>query len=106
MSGWACDRKTARLSGDPLSLASLLTCGSVLLAALAGTLPAAAGASAPDPSPGLELTLAECVRLALENNRDLAGQRLARLAQKLDLDVAEDEFRPILTFTSLCGGRR
>lgn len=70
-----------------------------VLAALAGALPAAASASGTGLPLDLELTLAECVRLALQNNRGLAGQRLARLAHKLDLDVAEDEFRPILTFT-------
>ncbi len=41
-----------------------------------------------------ELTLAECIALAVRNNRDLAAGRLDRLAQKLSLQDAEDEFRP------------
>ena len=41
-----------------------------------------------------ELTLAECVLLAVRNNRDLAAGRLDRLAQKLSLEDSEDVFRP------------
>ncbi len=41
-----------------------------------------------------ELTLSECIVLAVRNNRDLAAGRLDRLAQKLSLQDAEDEFRP------------
>lgn len=39
------------------------------------------------------LTLAECILLAVQNNRDLAAGRLDRLAQKLSLQDSEDEFR-------------
>ncbi|MYI06458.1 MAG: TolC family protein [Gemmatimonadetes bacterium] len=45
-----------------------------------------------------ELTLAECIALAVRNNRDLAAGRLDRLAQKLSLQDAEDEFRPSPSF--------
>ena len=41
-----------------------------------------------------ELTLAECILLAVRNNRDLAAGRLDRLAQKLSLEESEDVFRP------------
>ena len=41
----------------------------------------------------LELTLAECIVLAIRSNRDLAAGRLDRLAQRLTLENTEDEFR-------------
>lgn len=41
-----------------------------------------------------DLTLAECILLAVRNNRDLAAGRLDRLVQTLSLEDAEDEFRP------------
>ena len=40
------------------------------------------------------LTLAECVLLAVKNNRNLASGRLGRQAQQLTLEDAEDEFFP------------
>ena len=40
----------------------------------------------------LELTLAECIMLAIRSNRDLAAGRLDRLAGRLSLADAEDEF--------------
>ena len=55
---------------------------------------AAAGtASGADPLER-KLTLAECIVLALENNRDLAVSRLGRLADRLSLEDAEDQFCP------------
>lgn len=45
-------------------------------------------------APAQELTLAECIALAMQNNRDLAAGRLGRQAQKLLLETAEDQFRP------------
>ena len=66
-------------------------------AALAGWMGAAepaAAQSAPGDPLERELTLAECIQLALENNRDLAGSRLGRLAHRLTLEDAEDTFRP------------
>ena len=45
-----------------------------------------------------ELTLAECILLAVRNNRDLAAGRLDRLAQKLSLEDSEDAFRPAPAF--------
>ncbi len=54
--------------------------------------PAARGDQAAPPR--LELTLAESVALALQNNRALANARLDRVVQKFDLRVAEDEFWP------------
>jgi len=65
----------------------------VATVALAGFLAAAGPASGEDPLER-ELTLAECIRLAVENNRDLAGSRLGRLSQRLTLEDAEDTFRP------------
>ena len=54
------------------------------------------GGSVPASSASFEreLTLAECVLLAVRNNRDLAAGRLDRLAQKLSLEDSEDVFRP------------
>ena len=40
------------------------------------------------------LSLAECIMLAVQNNRDLAAGRLDRLAQRLFLADVEDRFRP------------
>ncbi|MYE03245.1 MAG: TolC family protein [Alphaproteobacteria bacterium] len=65
--------------------------GILVVAALAGFL--AGPASGEDP-PERELTLAQAIMLALENNRDLEGSRLGRLSQRLTLEDAEDEFRP------------
>ena len=66
-------------------------------AALAGWMgaaePAAAQSASGDPLER-ELTLAESIRLALENNRDLAGSRLGRLTDRLSLEDAEDAFAP------------
>lgn len=45
-------------------------------------------------APVLELTLAEAIRLALQNNRTLTGTRLQRDVQRFSLEVAEDEYRP------------
>ena len=45
----------------------------------------------------LDLTLADGIRLAIRNNRSLMNARLRRVAQKLALRVAEDEFRPDAT---------
>ena len=61
-------------------------------AALAGFLATAESASG-DP-PERELTLAESILLAVRNNRDLAGSRLGRFADRLTLEDAEDTFRP------------
>ena len=56
-------------------------------------------AAAPASSDPLEreLALAECIVLAVRNNRDLAGSRLGRFVERLALEDAEDEFRPRLT---------
>lgn len=64
----------------------------VIVAALAACLLATQPAS----SAALErdLTLAECILLAVQNNRDLAAGRLDRLAGRLSLEGAEDTFRP------------
>ncbi len=71
--------------------------GFLAAAALAGWLAAAGAAaaqSAPDDPLERQLTLAECILLAVENNRDLASSRLGRLTQRLSLEDAEDAFRP------------
>ncbi|MDD9982786.1 MAG: TolC family protein [Gammaproteobacteria bacterium] len=67
----------------------------VLAVAAVGYFGAAGPASA---SSERELTLAECIALAIRNNRDLAAGRLDRLAQKLSLQDAEDQFRPSPAF--------
>ena len=78
----------------------------VAAVALMGFLAAAAPASGDDPLER-ELTLAECVLLAVENNRDLAGSRLGRLSQRLSLEDAEDMFRPRPRFSlSVTGDSR
>ena len=58
------------------------------------------GSSVPVSSASFEreLTLAECILLAVRNNRDLATGRLDRLAQKLSLEDSEDAFRPAPAF--------
>ena len=58
------------------------------------------GSSAPASSASFEreLTLAECILLAVRNNRDLAAGRLDRLAQKLSLEDSEEMFRPAPAF--------
>ena len=58
------------------------------------------GAAEPASSAGLELelTLAECILLAVQNNRDLAAGRLGGLSERLSLEDAEDEFRPVPRF--------
>ncbi len=61
--------------------------------------PAALG-DEPGSAP-LELTLAESITLALQNNRSLFNARLSRVTQKFDLKVAEDEFRPDVNIASL-----
>ncbi len=63
----------------------------VAAAALAGCLAVAEPVSG---SPlEQELTLAQCIELAVRNNRDLAVSRLGRLADRLILEDAEDAFR-------------
>ena len=59
----------------------------------------AAGPAAAENAPGAaaerELTLAECIALALRNNRDLASGRLGRATDKLSLEDAEGAFLPV-----------
>ena len=42
----------------------------------------------------LDLALADCIALAMQNNRRLINARLDRVVQKYALQVAEDKFRP------------
>ena len=73
----------------------------VLLSALLAVVPGMAGGQdVPDPRTRLELTLADAIALALRNNRELIKARLNRALQKLDLDVARDEFRPKATVST------
>ncbi len=63
--------------------------------------PAACGDQhAQDQPPRLEITLADSIALALQNNRRLMNARLGRTAQKFDPKVAEDEFWPDVTLGS------
>ena len=66
----------------------VLVMAAVLAACLATLRPALGTALERD------LTLAECILLAVRNNRDLAAGRLDRLAGRLSLEGAEDVFRP------------
>ena len=52
---------------------------------------ATAGATA---GKALRLSLADTVRLALDNNRDLDNARIGRVLQRYSLEIAENEFRP------------
>ena len=83
---WRRNRRETRFAGAKRSRPLL-----VVVAALTGCLAAA------EPIAGtpleLELTLAECILLAIRSNRDLAAGRLNRLAARLSLEDAEDEFR-------------
>ena len=82
-------RARLRPSSSAVRRPGLLVIG---VAALAGCLTATAPASG-NPLEQ-ELTLAECILLAVQNNRDLAGNRLGRLIDRLSLEDAEDTFRP------------
>ena len=82
-------RGAARVRHRPGLLAALA-------AALAGCLAAAGPASGAEPLER-ELTLAECILLAVKNNRDLAANRLGRRTDRLALKDAEDTFRPVPT---------
>ena len=48
----------------------------------------------------LDLSLEEAVLLALRNNRELIGARLDRITERFALRVAENKFRPHVTFGS------
>ena len=45
----------------------------------------------------MELTLADSIGIALENNRRLVNERLGRIVDQFALEVAESEFRPKAT---------
>ena len=52
------------------------------------------GPSTAQAAQAIELSLAQCVALAIENNRSLINARLGRDVSRFALVVAEDEFRP------------
>lgn len=56
--------------------------------------------------PSIELSLPEAVALGLRNNRTIRSAYLQRIAQKFDLQVAEDRFTPKLTINSSYLARR
>ena len=71
----------------------------VALALLAALLCAPATSAASDEgaavaAPGVDLTLADAIALAMRNNRSLISGRLARRGQRFALKVAQDEFKP------------
>ena len=78
-----------------------LLLSSIVLTAVLACWPGAAEPAA-GPAPERNLTLAECILLAVQNNRDLASGRLDRLAHKLSLQDSEDEFRLTPAFSVLC----
>ena len=49
------------------------------------------------PQPGIQLTLADVVVLAVQNNTDIKNAYLERIAQRQNLAIAEDKFIPNLT---------
>ncbi len=49
------------------------------------------------PQPGIQLTLADIVVLAVQNNTDIKNAYLERIAQRQNLAIAEDKFIPNLT---------
>ncbi|MYJ74636.1 MAG: TolC family protein [Gammaproteobacteria bacterium] len=51
----------------------------------------------------LQLTLAECVAMAIRNNRGLESRRLGRVIDRIALQEAEEEFRPIVTIMPRLG---
>ncbi len=53
----------------------------------------------------MKLTLDDAIRLALNNNRTLAGARLRRNIQKLSLEVSEDEYRPKARINASAGAQ-
>ena len=69
--------------------------GFFLSVALTGA--ADADQTASPQTEALELTLADAIGLALQNNRDLINVHLDREVQKMVLRVAEDKFRPDAT---------
>ncbi|MDJ1181163.1 TolC family protein [Roseofilum sp. BLCC_M91] len=54
----------------------------------------------------LSLAIADVVQLVVENNTDIKNAYLDRIAQRQDLAVAEDKFRPDLTPRLLLNARR
>ena len=66
-----------------------------VLAVLASATPAAVGDRPAQSEPRyMELTLADAIMLALENNRGLINARLGRELDRIALEEVEDEFRP------------
>lgn len=55
--------------------------------------------SVPAPDAGREMTLADCVRIALKENKTIKSAYLDRIVQKYELRVAEDKFTPKMTIT-------
>lgn len=56
-------------------------------------------AVAPPPARAAEMTLSDCIAVALRENRTIKNAYLDRMAQKYDLRVAEDKFTPKLLLT-------
>lgn len=57
----------------------------------------AASASSAVPDTGAEMSLADCIRVAVRENRTIKSAYLDRIAQKYELRVAEDIFTPKMT---------
>ena len=68
-------------------------------AALRGNAPPVIAAAAKGPTDA-EVTLTECIALAMRNNRRLVNARLNRAVQRFALEVAEDKFWPDLVLQS------
>lgn len=86
--------KIARRGSGAAGVSARVAYAFVGMAALALP-PAAAGAEGDRERPAQRLmSLEECVRLAARENPDVRSSALARRAERYDLRVAEDEFRP------------
>ncbi|MDH3998266.1 MAG: TolC family protein [Desulfuromonadales bacterium] len=57
---------------------------------------------APEEAPGIggEMTLADCIRVAMKENKTIKSAYLDRVVQKYSLSVAEDKFTPKMTLST------
>lgn len=96
------DRLSGRLlrsgKGRTIGFSSIFL---ILLASLASPRAFCVDGVEPPDSSGavLEMTLADSILLALDNNRSLINASLQRVVQKLSLEFAEDKFWPNMNIT-------
>jgi outer membrane protein len=86
---------------------NVLCTGCLLAVLAAATLwPPALALAARKGPPDRTVTLAECILLALRENRDIKSAYIDRVTQKFDLKVAEDKFLPDIDLNGAAGYRR